>query len=111
MAQHSRINPFKNIIHKVAKDLVSLDYLTPRECHEHGAIVLRHSDDDPSFGQFKLWVAADEAHLIVVWQVVQATVENECAHTIEVNGDAADDEISVHREEEGVIHAAVLAER
>ena len=72
MAQHSRINPLKNILPKVAKDLVSLDCLTPREYHGHGAIVLRHSDDDPSLGRFELGVAANKARLIVVQQVVQA---------------------------------------
>ena len=72
-----------------------MDYLTPRECHEHGAIVLRQSDDDPSLGQFELWVAADKAHLIVVQQVVQSIVKNDRAHAIEEIGDAAHDEISV----------------
>jgi hypothetical protein len=80
-----------------------------RECHEHGAIVLRHSEDEPNVGLFELQVAADEARLIVVQQVVEAIVENERAHAIEEIGDAAHDEISVDREEEGVVHAAVLA--
>jgi hypothetical protein len=66
---------------------VSFNRLIPRECHEHGAIVLRHSEDDPSVGLFKLWVAADKARLIVVFQVVGAIVENECAHAIEEIGD------------------------
>ena len=43
--------------------------------------------------------------------MVQVIVENERAHAIEEIDDAADDEISVHVEEEGGIHAAVLAER
>jgi hypothetical protein len=73
-------------------------------------IVLRQSDDDPSIGRFELWVAADEARLIVVQQVIEAIVENECAHAIEEIGDATHDEISVDGEEEGVVHATVLAE-
>jgi hypothetical protein len=85
--------------------------LRPRDCHEHGAIVLQHSDDDPSVGHFELWVAADEAHLKVVQQVVHAIIENERSHAIKEIGDAAHDEISVDGEEERVIHAAVLAER
>ena len=79
----------------MAKDLVSLDCLTPREYHGHGAIVLQHSDDDPSLGRFELRAAVDESHLIVVQQVVQAIVENERAHAIEEIGDAAHDEILV----------------
>jgi hypothetical protein len=46
----------------------------------------------------------------VVQQVVEAIVENECAHAIEEISDTTHDEISVDGEEEGVIHAAVLAE-
>ena len=72
-----------------------MDCLSPRECHEHGAIVLQHSDDDPSLGRFELWVAADKSHLIVVQQVVEVIVENERAHTIEEISDAAHDEILV----------------
>ena len=72
-----------------------MDCLTLRECDGHGAIVLRHNDDDPTLGRFELRVAVDEAHLKVVQQVVQAIVENERAHTIEEIGDAVHDEISV----------------
>ena len=42
----------------------------------------------------------------MVQQVVQAIIKNERAHAIEDICDAADDEISVHGEEEGAIHAA-----
>ena len=54
---------------------------------------------------------ADEARLIAVQQVVEAIVKNERAHAIEEIGDAAHDEVSIEGEEEGVVHAAVLAER
>jgi len=42
--------------------------------------------------------------------VVEAIVKNERAHAIEEIGDATHDEVSVDGEEEGVVHAAVLAE-
>jgi ethanolamine utilization protein EutQ (cupin superfamily) len=43
--------------------------------------------------------------------VVEAIVKNERAHTIEEIGDTVHDEISIDREEEEVVHAAVQAKR
>ena len=43
-------------------------------------------------------------------QLVEVIIENDRAHATEEIGDVAHDEVSVDGEEEGVVHAAVLAE-